>query len=225
MVDFLKIYERLYEYFGPQSWWPAENDFEVAIGAILTQRTTWRNVEKTLETLKQHGVLHPDNILDLSDHSLSLLLRQCGFYRQKTRYLRNFCETLMRDFHGEIVSLRKMNFEQAKNWLLSIKGIGPETADSILLYACEFPTFVIDTYTQRIISRLEHATKSSYSALKARFERELPADLEIYRQYHALLVELGKRNCKSQPLCDDCPISVMCSHVLKTSRARKEGCR
>jgi len=225
MVDLLKIYERLYEYFGPQSWWPAENDFEVAIGAILTQRTTWRNVEKTLEALKQHGVLHPDNILDLSDHSLSSLLRQCGFYKQKTRYLRNFCETLMRDFHGEIASLRKMNFEQAKNWLLSIKGIGPETADSILLYACEFPTFVIDTYTQRIISRLEPATKSSYSALNARFERELPANLEIYRQYHALLVELGKRNCKSQPLCDDCPISVMCSHILKTSRARKEGYR
>jgi len=210
MVDLRELYLLLKEHWGHLSWWPAESAFEVAVGAILTQRTAWRNVESAIMRLKEKQAMHPDGILGIPEFELADMLKPCGFYRQKSTYLRDFCRFLVSEFEGDIEKMNAMGVEDARQALLLVRGIGQETADSILLYACGHPTFVIDAYTQRIISRLERTEILDYLVLKRRFECEIPADLNIYRQYHALLVELGKECCRSSPACSGCPASVVC---------------
>lgn len=215
MVDLRDLYLLLKEHWGHLSWWTADSAFEVAVGAILTQRTAWRNAELTIRRLKDKQAMHPDGLLGIPEFELAEILKSCGFFRQKSAYLRDFCRFLVCEFDGDIEKMKAKDIEGARRALLSVRGIGQETADSILLYACGFPTFVIDAYTQRIISRLERTVKPDYIALKRRFESEIPADLDIYRQYHALLVELGKEYCRPLPVCSDCPICGIC---LSTDR-------
>lgn len=210
MVDLRDLYRLLKGHWGRLSWWPADSDFEVAVGAILTQRTAWRNVESAVAQIKDRNLLHPEGILGMPESELTGILRPCGFYRQKSDYLRGFCRFVMSELGGDLGNLKQSDLEVSRRALLSVRGIGQETADSILLYACGHPTFVIDAYTRRIVSRLERTEMPEYRALKRRFESEIHPDLEVYRQYHALLVELGKQYCRPVQACSRCPATGIC---------------
>lgn len=197
----LKIYEKLLGHFGPQAWWPADSPFEVMVGAILTQNTNWKNVEKAIANLKRKKLLRPVSILEIANSKLEKLIRPAGFFRQKAKRLKGF----IREYRRK----SEMNREE----LLRIKGIGPETADSILLYAFEKPTFVVDAYTRRIGQRVGLFKFDDYHEIKDYFEKNLPKDREMYKEYHALLVELAKNYCKTKPACKKCPVGKLCYNI------------
>lgn len=219
-INLKTIYRVLYQAFGPQGWWPLYNDktgrieyhlndysfpkneqqsFEIILGAILTQNTSWKNVEKALEHLKECNLLKKERITSLSTQELAVHIRSSGYHNQKARKIKEFLE-----FSGEIT----------RNSLLSIWGIGPETADSILLYACKQPIFVVDAYTKRIMERIGLKFKS-YDDLQRIFMDSIKPDYKVYNEFHALLVELGKKICKKQPLCQQCPINKHCDYAKK----------
>ncbi len=199
-----KVYDVLYSTFGPQHWWPAETPFEVVIGAILTQNTAWKNVERAIENLKKADALTPDKILKLPCDQLQELIRPAGFFKQK-------CERLKSVAAVDWDAVRSMPLKEAREFLLSIKGVGKETADSILLYALNKPIFVVDAYTKRIYSRLTGEVIDDYDQLRRIFESELGADVQKLNEMHALLVELAKRHCtKRNPKCEDCPLKKVC---------------
>ncbi len=191
---------------GPQGWWPAESPFEVCVGAILTQNTSWANVERAIANLKASGALSPEALTGMPAERLQELIRPSGFYRQKARRLRAFCRWLLEE--GGIDSLSELPTEVLRERLLSIGGIGPETADSILLYAFERPVFVVDAYTHRILSRHRIVDDEvQYQELQGLFMRNLPPDVGLFKEYHALFVAVGKRFCKKRnPVCKGCPI-------------------
>lgn len=202
----LSIYKKLCAHFGPQKWWPADSAFEVIIGAILTQNTNWKNVEKAIFNLKKAKVLSPKSLLELKNTKLENLLRPSGYYRQKAKKLKVFVGHLVSHYKGRLKPMfYKPKYELRKE-LLSLHGIGPETADSIILYAAGKPSFVVDAYTRRIGNRVGLYRTNDYHKIKAYFEENLPASLEIYKEYHALLVELAKKYCRTIPLCEKCPI-------------------
>lgn len=210
----LEIYRRLYAHFGPQHWWPAESPFEVCVGAILTQNTNWRNVERAINNLKARGILSPEALHRLSLEELALLIRPAGYFRIKARRLKNFVDFLVLRYGGELSALAEKETEEIRKELLSIKGLGPETADSILLYALERPVFVVDAYTKRILLRHGLTTEESgYDELQELFMKNLPQDPELYNEYHALLVACGKHFCVSRkPRCvspegNSCPLA------------------
>ena len=210
----LEIYRRLYAHFGPQHWWPAESPFEVCVGAILTQNTNWRNVERAINNLKARGILSPEALHRLSLEELALLIRPAGYFRIKARRLKNFVDFLVLRYGGELSALAEKETEEIRKELLSIKGLGPETADNILLYALERPVFVVDAYTKRILLRHGLATEESgYDELQELFMKNLPQDPELYNEYHALLVACGKHYCLSRkPRCvspegKSCPLA------------------
>ena len=207
----LDIYNRLYAHFGPRRWWPAEGPFEVMMGAILTQNTAWSNVEKAISNLKSKKVLTPRKIERIPIASLRALIRPSGFYNEKAKKLKNFVNFLMRSCKGNLNKLRFCDTDTLRAELLNVKGIGPETVDSILLYALGKPVFVIDGYTKRIFARHEllpeHAT---YEEAQGFFMRNLPRKRKLFNEYHALIVEAGKNYCKkSKPLCKICPLRVV----------------
>ncbi len=202
----LKIYRTLLKHFGPQAWWPAETPFEVIIGAILTQNTNWKNVEKAIANLKAHKLLSPKAILDIRNSKLENLIRSAGYYKQKAKKLKAFVRFFLREYSGSIRKMKRVD----RSELLKVHGIGPETADSILLYALDKPSFVVDAYTRRIGNRVGLFKFSDYHEIKEFFEKNLPKDLEMYKEYHALLVELGKNFCKAKPICKNCPIIEFC---------------
>ncbi|NPA15073.1 MAG: endonuclease III domain-containing protein [Deferribacteres bacterium] len=200
-----EIYRRLFDYFGPQHWWPAESDFEVCVGAILTQNTSWSNVEKAVENLKRAGALSPDAIASMPQDELEKLIKPSGFYRQKAKRLKEFCRWLIDT--GGLDALREMPLDVARNRLLEVKGIGRETADSILLYALEKPIFVVDAYTYRILLRHNIIDEDTdYDTMQELFMSAFSPDVELFKEYHALLVMAGKNFCKKKPLCDGCPL-------------------
>ncbi len=200
-----EIYRRLFDYFGPQHWWPAESDFEVCVGAILTQNTSWSNVEKAVENLKRAGALSPDAIASMPQDELEKLIKPSGFYRQKAKRLKEFCRWLIDT--GGLDALREMPLDVARNRLLEVKGIGRETADSILLYALEKPIFVVDAYTYRILLRHNIIDEDTdYDTMQELFMNAFSPDVELFKEYHALLVMAGKNFCKKKPLCDGCPL-------------------
>ncbi len=206
MASVMEVYEALMDHFGPQEWWPAESTFEMLVGAILTQNVSWRNVEVALENLKNHGVLDPERMQGMEQRELEILIRPTGFYRQKAERLKALSQAVLEQ--GGVVSFLKQ--EDLRNKLLGIKGIGPETADSMILYGAGEPTFVVDAYTTRITARV-FGVEADYHTIKAFFEEDLPRDPVIYGEYHALLVVLGKRHCKkSKPVCEGCPICHLC---------------
>lgn len=209
-----KIYARLYTEFGAQHWWPADIAFEVVLGAILTQNTRWENVRMALDNLRAAGVLAPRALAALDEEELQELIRPAGFFRQKGATLRRVLAVLVEVYGGNLDAMLRGDTAEVRARLLAIKGVGPETADSILLYAGEHPIFVIDAYTRRVCSRLGLCDLyASYSTLQHMFMCSMPRDVQIYNEYHALLVQLAKRCCtKNRPACAACPLSNMCPH-------------
>lgn len=203
-----EIYQRLYSFFGPQNWWPAESPFEVCVGAILTQNASWKNVERAIHNLKEKGLLDPKVLHQISREELAQLIRSCGFYNLKARRLKEFVRFLIERYQGDLEKLLSQPLEKARQELLSVKGLGKETVDSILLYAGNHPIFVVDSYTYRILSRHHLIPEEiTYEEMQSLFMENLPQDPKLYNEYHALLVACGKTFCKNKkPLCDSCPL-------------------
>ena len=203
----LKIYQKMFEALGPRQWWPGETPFEVVIGAILTQNTNWPNVEKAIKNLKIAGKLSPEGIYELSVTELAKLIRPSGFFNVKAKRVKAFIHWLFSRYEGNLSKMFAQDLQSLRSELLSVKGIGPETADSILLYAGNMPTFVVDAYTHRIFSRHELIPEeSTYDEMKSFFEENLPKDVQLFNEYHALLVNVGKMFCKTRKVCEPCPL-------------------
>lgn len=203
-----KFYSSLYTAFGPQGWWPGKTRFEVIIGAILTQNTAWTNVEKAIRNLKTEKLLSPKKLRSIPHHTLAAHIRPAGYFNIKAKRLRSFSDHLFERHDGSIDRLLKQETKALRAELLSINGIGPETADSILLYAGSHPEFVVDAYTRRIL--LRHGIideKADYEEVKALFMSHLPKDVQLFNEYHALIVRTGKDFCRTrEPRCDECPL-------------------
>lgn len=234
-----KIYETLYRKFGPQGWWPIvdinknksiyrkgyfaklkdKEMFEISIGAILTQNTTWKNAEKGLLSLKKNDLLSYTKILNTKDLTLYRLIRSTGYYKQKTKKIKNFSLWLLNNDGSlsKIFSKFKNKKDELRDLLLKINGVGRETADSILLYAGYLPFFVIDSYTKRLYKRFTgDMNEYDYDDLRIIFEKSLNKDFKIYMEFHALIVELSKNIClKKNPLCLKCPLSHICKKEIK----------
>ncbi|PIV24857.1 MAG: endonuclease [Deltaproteobacteria bacterium CG03_land_8_20_14_0_80_45_14] len=203
----MNIYRKLHQAYGPRDWWPAETSFEVMVGAILTQNTSWRNVEKAIQKLKGKGVLNPEGIHHLKKSQLAPLIKSSGYYRIKTDRLKYFVDFLFDDYCGDVKKMGKERPGKLREKLLGVKGIGPETADSILLYGLKKPIFVVDAYTKRILSRHRMISENaSYEEVQKLFMDHLSLDEKLFNEYHALLVHLGKTVCKKIPRCEICPI-------------------
>jgi endonuclease III related protein len=205
------IYQRLYKAYGPQHWWPAEEPFEVIVGAILTQSAAWTNVEKAISNLKKARTLSPRSLREIPEKQLAYLIYPSGYYNAKARKLKAFTEWLGQEFDDNLVKLFQPGIKQLREQLLGIYGIGEETADSILLYAGNKPVFVIDAYTRRIIDRLGLTTKlTGYRDYQKLFMDYLPPDVAVFNEYHALLVKMGKEACRKKPLCFNCCLNPLC---------------
>ncbi len=203
-----ELYHLLWEACGPQGWWPGDTPFEVAVGAILTQNTNWTNVARAIAGLKDQGLLSPRALHDLPEAELARLIRPAGYYNIKARRLKNFLDFLACHFENSMGHMAAADLETLRPALLTIKGIGPETADSILLYALAKPTFVVDAYTFRILSRHDLIPEAcAYEDLRQLFMEHLPPEVDRYQEYHALLVRLGKEWCRPQPRCAACPVA------------------
>lgn len=209
------LYRRLITFFGAQHWWPGETPFEVCVGAILTQNTAWTNVEKAIDNLKRKNLLTPKALFSLPDEQLAELIRPSGYFNLKAKRLKGFLRFLENDCGGSLDRLFAEPLESLRPRLLSVYGIGPETADSILLYAGHKPAFVVDAYTCRIFSRLGYVEEGvSYHAMQQVFTRRLPPDVKLFNEYHALLVALGKDYCRPKhPRCGGCPLSDICKYA------------
>jgi endonuclease-3 related protein len=200
-----ELYDKLWQAFGPQGWWPGETPFEVAVGAILTQNTNWGNVARAIAALKDRDLLEPQALHDLPEAELARLIRPAGYYNLKARRVKNFLALLQGGYQGSMEVMAGEELEDLRRRLLEVKGIGPETADSILLYALNKPTFVVDAYTFRVLSRHQLLPEAcAYEELRRVFMDHLAADLGLYQEYHALLVRVGKEFCRPQPRCECC---------------------
>ena len=203
------IFERLYRQHGPQHWWPGDTRFEIMVGAVLTQNTAWSNVERAIANLKQAGCLAADRIVALPHEELTGLLRPAGYFNVKAQRLKNFCRWYLDS--GEGRRLARWPTERLRRALLSVNGVGPETADDILLYAFERPVFVIDAYTRRLFSRLGLISgNESYEELRLAIEAALGPDVPLYNEFHALIVIHAKDLCRVRPRCDGCSLSRRC---------------
>lgn len=202
------VYRKLYLRFGPQHWWPGDSPFEVIVGAILTQNTNWQNVSKAIANLKEARVLNPKKLYCLSEAKLAELIRPSGYYNIKAKRLKFFLDFLFKNYGGSLKRMFSRPLDNLRNEILGIKGVGPETADSILLYAGGFPIFVVDAYTKRIFSRYKLiAEDSDYVEVQGMFMQNLKKDVKLYNEYHALIVRLGKEICKkNNPKCEICPL-------------------
>jgi endonuclease III related protein len=201
-----ELYQKMLQAFGPQGWWPGETPFEVALGAILTQNTNWNNVARVIQGLKEAGLLDPSALQTLPEEELALRLKPAGYFNIKARRIKSFLDFLGQ-FQGSMELLAREDPETLRPALLQVKGVGPETADSILLYALNQPTFVVDAYTFRILWR--HGLMdgpSSYEDLRQFFMERLAPQVPLFQEYHALLVRLGKEFCRPRPRCDACPL-------------------
>jgi len=203
----IEIYNLLSERFGPQHWWPGETRFEVIIGAILTQNTSWSNVEKAIENLKSDDLLTAEKLHNTDTEKIAELIRPAGYFNIKAKRLKNFLNWLLENYQGLLENLDSVDTAQLNQQLLSITGIGAETADSILLYALQRPVFVVDAYTARIAVRHNLIEPPfDYSQLQELFQNNLPEDVQLFNEYHALLVKVGKEYCRKKPKCAGCPL-------------------
>jgi endonuclease-3 related protein len=227
----LVLYDRLKQQYGPQGWWPVttrvsskpmyqggptneREQFEVCLGAILTQNTAWSNVEKALSALHQHGVMDCSAVLKTPEVRLARWIRPSGYFNQKAKKLKAFCIFLAAGYTGRLTKLFALNLRELRTALLAVKGIGPETADSIILYAARKPVFVIDAYTRRIMKRLGYQ-EQSYEELQDLFLRLLPQTTKLFDEYHALIVRHAKVSCRKTPLCGDCGLRSVCKYGRK----------
>jgi endonuclease-3 related protein len=218
------VFEWLYEAYGPQHWWPGDMPFEVMIGAILAQNTAWSNVEKAIASLKALDCLNPEAILALSHESLAGLLRPTGYFNVKARRLQGFCEWyLAQDGYK---TLARQETAALRGRLLGLNGLGPETADDILLYAFKRPVFVIDAYTRRLFARIGVIQgDEAYEELRYMFESALGPDVALYNEFHALIVRHAKEVCKSRPACSGCGLAASCLASVYLSSAIPQRAR
>ena len=207
----LKIYNSLYNYFGPLNWWPGATPFEVMVGAILTQNTSWSNVEKAINILKKENLLEPRKLYRINQEELAQLIKPSGYYNIKARRLKNFINIFVNDFEGSAEKMFSGDGGELRKKLLNVNGIGPETADSILLYAGRKPFFVVDAYTRRIFSRHKLISEdSTYYQIQEFFIKNLDRDVKLFNEFHAQIVMLGKTICTSKnPKCTKCPIAFL----------------
>jgi len=202
------FYDALLAAYGPQGWWPADSPFEVAVGAILTQNTNWKNVERAVANLKREGLLSAEALAHVAPERLAEVIRPAGYYRVKAKRLKNFIRLLADGFGGSLGALFALRTGDLRETLLGVSGLGPETADSIVLYAAHRPVFVVDAYTARIFFR--HGlieADAGYADIQDLVQSSLAEDVGVYQEYHALVVAAGKRQCKRQaPECAGCPL-------------------
>lgn len=202
-----ELYQLLFDRFGPQGWWPGDTPFEVALGAILTQNTNWQNVSRVLAALKAEGYLDAVLLGQLPEAELANRFRPAGYYNLKARRVKNFLDFFAARFESSMENMALEELDNLRAELLGLHGIGPETADSILLYALHKPTFVVDAYTFRILSRHGLVTEPcGYEELRQFFMDRLPVEVPLYQEFHALLVRLAKEFCRPQPQCAGCPL-------------------
>lgn len=212
-TPWLAVYHRLYAAYGPQHWWPGDTPFEVMVGAVLTQNTAWRNVERAIANLKAAGYLSCHGILSCSDRDLAELIRPAGYFNVKARRLKALCAFLaaqgVAERPGALHECAPL--PELRRRLLAVHGVGEETADSILLYALGLPVFVVDAYTRRIFARLGLIRGTeSYGHIQQAFQATLPPEVALYNEYHALIVHLGKHVCRPRPSCPECPLRTLC---------------
>ncbi len=220
----LNIYHQLMAGYGPQYWWPAPEPFEIIVGAILTQSAAWLNVEKAIANLKAAEALSPKALRRLPLAEVARLIHPCGYYNAKALKLKSLAHWLGEYYNDDLDKLFANTTDHLRQQLLSIHGIGQETADSIILYAAGKPIFVIDTYTRRIISRIGLAPNSnSYAAYQALFMDNLPTDAGLFNEYHALLVGLAKDVCRNRPLCPRCCLNNLCHYYVSLDASSKDN--
>ena len=215
----LRIHKALLEAFGPQHWWPGETAFEVMVGAILTQNTAWTNVERAVGNLRDANLLCPNALTKARNGRLARLIRPSGYFNQKADRLKSFAQWLVKRTNGDAARLFDTDAAALREELLALKGIGPETADSILLYAGNVPVFVVDAYTRRAFSRHFFIdSDAKYHEIRTFFERNLPAKWTLFNEFHALIVALGKDICRPTPRCSACPIRQILDHAGRPYR-------
>jgi len=209
------LYRALLGIYGEQPWWPAESAFEVVVGAVLTQNAAWSNVEKAIDRMKAAGLLSLPALLESDHETLAQTIRPSGYFNVKARRLRNLCEFLAQQ--GGLEEFAGMHLPVQRDALLGVNGVGPETADDILLYALQRPVFVIDTYTRRLLQRLglTHGGED-YEELRSIFEQALDGDVFVYQQYHALIVMHAKEVCRKAPRCERCTLAPDCPSAIGT---------
>ena len=216
-MNLIQVFQHLHTRYGSQGWWPADSPFEVMIGAILTQNTAWTNVEKAINTLKANCALSSESILQTPRETLAEWIRPSGYFNIKAERLRNFCAWYQQQ--GGKPALEKLDTLNLRHSLLSVKGIGPETADDMLLYAFERPVFVIDAYTRRLFSRLQMiSAEEGYETLRGWFESALSTQhnkVSLFNEYHALIVIHAKEHCRKKPHCEACPLAMECAYQQK----------
>ena len=227
-----KIYSKLYSHFGPQFWWPVTKEgditpkyhkniqltekqkLEICFGAILAQNTNWKNVEKAIIELNKNNLIDVNKIIKIHDKKLAKIIKSSGYHNQKAKKLKNFCYFLLKNYNGNLKKLFDNDIKILRKELISVNGIGPETADSIILYAAKKPIFVVDAYTKRAINRIGFK-ESEYHEIQDLFMQNLPNSEKLFNECHALIVELGKSICKKIPLCEKCPINSDCDFHKK----------
>jgi len=208
--DLLSIYEILNAHFGDLHWWPADDPFEVMVGAILTQNTAWTNVEKAIAALKERRLLSPGALSRLGEETLAGIIRPSGYYHIKAKRLKAFVRFFLDEYEGSVEAMSVGDIPLLREKLLRVPGIGPETADSILLFACQKPVFVSDAYTRRILHRHRLVPEDAdYDQIQTLFMANLPPDVSLFNQFHALLVQTGKIFCRKTPQCNPCPLVIL----------------
>jgi endonuclease-3 related protein len=206
------VFHALLERYGTLHWWPAESPFEVCVGAILTQNTNWGNVEKAILNLKKAGLLSPTALRHVPVETLAPVIRPAGFFNVKSTRLKDFVNWLFERHDGLLEVMFAGDWRQLREELLKVRGIGRETCDSILLYAGNKPTFVVDAYTKRLFSHLGFVSeRDDYEAVRALFMENLPADAELFNEFHALIVQHCKSHCRKKPVCSGCSLHLSCS--------------
>jgi endonuclease-3 related protein len=204
---FMLLYQNLFAYYGDLCWWPGNSPYEIIVGAVLTQNCAWSNVEKAIANFGEN--LSPEFVLSENDERIGEIIRPAGFFTRKTQYLKAVTKWF-EDYDFDINRIREKGLPQIRDELLGVMGIGRETADSILLYAANLPTFVIDAYTKRLCSRLPLSFELNYEKLKSCFEQNLTQDVYLYNNFHAAIVNLCKDFCRKKPLCGKCPLGGFC---------------
>lgn len=208
------VFQQLLEALGPQHWWPGESPVEVMVGAVLVQNTAWKNVERAMDNLREADLLSPQKLFAAATDELEDLIRPAGYFRQKTKRLRGLMHFVVQQYGSSIDAMRAADRQLLREQLLAQHGIGPETADAILLYALEKPAMVVDTYTHRIFARHGWVGYDiDYHQLQQHLVDELPAEVAIYNEMHALLVNVGHHHCRKTPRCEQCPLLEMLSET------------
>ena len=214
--ELIKIYNLMYEKNGSMNWWPSETPFETVIGALLAQFVSWKNVSIAIKKLKDNDLLNPEGIRTADEEGIIKLIYSTRFYKQKVKKLKSFCNLLLDKYNGSLDKMFNKDIKELRSELLSLYGVGEETADSIILYAAYKPVFVVDTYTRRIFSRFGYFKPDvSYKDMQEFFMKHLKPDVQLYNDYHAQIVNVGSNFCSSQkPGCSKCPLETVCKKII-----------